>query len=65
VSDNGTQLASQQLGKLCFELGIKHIFASVEHPQTNDQVELANRVLLRELKRRSEKEKETWIEEVP
>jgi len=43
VSDNGTQFASQQLGKLCSELGIKQTFAYVEHPQINGQVELANR----------------------
>ena len=33
VSDNGTQFASQQLGKLCTELGMKQVFASVEHPR--------------------------------
>jgi len=38
VSDNGTQFASQQLGKLSAELGVKQVFASVEHPQTNEQV---------------------------
>jgi len=32
VSDNGTQFASQQLGKLCIELGIKQVFTSVKHP---------------------------------
>jgi len=32
VSDNRTEFASQQLCKLCLELGIKQIFASVEHP---------------------------------
>ena len=55
VSDNGTQFASQQLGKLCTELGIKQVFASVEHPQTNGQVESANRVgqRQRDLGRRS------------
>jgi len=42
VSDNETQFASQQLGKLCTELNIKQVFASVEHPQTNGQVESAN-----------------------
>jgi len=31
VSDNGTQFANQKLGKLCTELGIKQVFASVEH----------------------------------
>jgi len=65
VSDNSTQFASQQLGKLCTEVEIKHVFASVEHPQTNGQIEFANRVLLRGLKRRLEKAKGTWAEEVP
>ena len=32
ISDNGTQFASQQLGKLCTEVGINQVFASVEHP---------------------------------
>ena len=65
ISDNGTQFASQQLRNLCAEVGIKQVFASVEHPQTNGQVELANRVLLRGLKRRLEKVKGAWAEEVP
>jgi len=65
VSDNGTQFASQQLGKLCTELGIKQVFTSVERPQMNGQVESANRVLLRGLKRRLDKAKGTWAEEVP
>jgi len=44
VSDNGTQFANHQLDKLCSELGIKQIFASVEHPWTNGQVESDNRI---------------------
>jgi len=65
ISDNGTQFASQQLGKLCTEVGIKQVFASVEHPQTNGQVESANRVLLRGLKRILEKAKGVRAKEVP
>ena len=65
VSDNGTQFTSHQLRNLCEEVGIQQVFASVEHPQTNGQVESANRVLLRGLKRRLEKAKGTWAEEVP
>ena len=65
VSDNDTQFASQQLGKLFTEMGIKQVLTSVEHPQTNEQVEFANRVLLRCLKRRLEKDKWTWAKEVP
>jgi len=50
---------------LCTELGIKQVFASVEHPQTNEQVESANKVLHRGQKRRLEKAKGTWADEVP
>ena len=65
VSDNGTQFASHQLKNLCEEVGIQQVFVSVEHLQTNGQVESANRVLLRGLKRKLEKAKGTWAEEVP
>jgi len=65
VSDNGTQFASHLLKKLCEDIGMQQVFASVEHPQTNGQVESANRVLLRGLKRRLEKAKGSWAEEVP
>jgi len=65
VSDNGTQFASQQLGKLCTELGVKQVFVSFEHPQTNGQAESTNRVLLRGLKRILDKAKGTWAEEFP
>jgi len=37
VSNNGTQFASQQLGKLCTELGIKQVFVTVEHPRRMDR----------------------------
>jgi len=60
VFDNQTQFTSQQLGKLCSEHGIKQVFASVEHPQTNGQAESANRGLLRGLKRRLEKANGIW-----
>jgi len=64
VYDNGTQFASQQLGKLCTKIGTKQVSPSFEHPQTNGQVESANLVLLKSLKRRLEKAKGTWAEEV-
>ena len=40
VSDNDTLFASQQLGKLCTKLGIKQVFASVEHPRQTDRSSL-------------------------
>ena len=65
VSNNGTQFASQQLGKLCIELGVKQVFALVEHPQTNGQVESANKVLLNKLRERLGTAKGRWTEELP
>jgi len=47
------------------ELGIKQVFAFIEHPQTNGQAESSNRVLLKGLRRRLEKAKGGWSEEVP
>lgn len=36
----------------------------MEHPQKNAQAEAANQVLVRGLKRRLEKAKENWVEEL-
>jgi len=52
------------MSKVCAEVGIKQVFASAEHPQTNGLVVSANRILLRGLKRRLEKAKGAWAEEV-
>ncbi|RDX97693.1 Tf2-8, partial [Mucuna pruriens] len=45
VLDNGTQFASKTTVEFCKGLGIKQIFISVEHPQTNGQAKAANKVL--------------------
>jgi len=65
-------MVERQIGGKTFKLGKsldqeeqKQVFTSVKHPQTNGQVESANRILLRGLKRRLEKAKGTWAEEVP
>ncbi|RDX61576.1 pol, partial [Mucuna pruriens] len=65
VSDNGTQFASKITAEFCHGLGIKQVFTSVEHPQTNGQAEAANRVILRGLRRRLEEAKGWWVEELP
>ncbi|RDX92426.1 hypothetical protein CR513_25443, partial [Mucuna pruriens] len=65
VSDNGTQFASKTTTEFCKELGIKQIFMSVEHPQSNGQVEAANKVILKGLRRRLEEAKGRWAKELP
>ncbi|RDX65069.1 hypothetical protein CR513_56306, partial [Mucuna pruriens] len=65
VSNNGTQFASQSMAEFYKGLGIKQIFTSVEHPQSNGQAEAANRVILKGLRKRLEEAKGRWAEELP
>ncbi|XP_072081014.1 uncharacterized protein [Arachis hypogaea] len=64
ISDNGTQFADKKFGEFLAGLGIKQMFLLVEHPQTNGQVEAANKVILQGLKRRLDHKKGAWADEV-
>nr|XP_025660945.1 uncharacterized protein K02A2.6-like [Arachis hypogaea] len=57
ISDNGTQFTDKKFVKFLTGLGIKQKFSSVEHPQTNGQVESANKVILLGLKKRLDNKK--------
>ena len=65
VSDNSRQFIDQGLMTLYNNLGIKSLTSSVEHPQTNGQAEVANKVLLNELRKRLDTAKGRWTEELP
>ncbi|RDX93384.1 Tf2-9, partial [Mucuna pruriens] len=58
VSDNGTQFASQVTTEFYEGLRIKQLFTSIEHPQSNNQAEAANKVILRGLQKHLEEAKE-------
>ena len=47
---------------MCEELVICQIFSSVEHPQSNGQVEAANKIILNALKKKLGTTKARWIE---
>ncbi|XP_020203942.1 uncharacterized protein LOC109789410 [Cajanus cajan] len=64
VTDNGLQFTDQKLNKFLQDLGVKHRFTSVEHPQSNGQAEAANKVILSELKKRLGAAKGAWAEEL-
>ncbi|XP_020232779.1 uncharacterized protein LOC109813072 [Cajanus cajan] len=64
VTDNGLQFTDQKLNRFIQDLGIKHRFTSVEHPQANGQAEAANKVILGELKKRLGDAKGAWAEEL-
>nr|KYP35322.1 hypothetical protein KK1_043647 [Cajanus cajan] len=54
----------QKLNKFITDLGIRHRFTSVEHPQSNGHAEAANKVILTELKKRLGDSKGAWAEEL-
>jgi len=63
ITDNDRQFIDKELAKFYTGLGIKHITSSVEHPQTNGQAEVANKVIL-VAKKRLDSAKGRWPEEL-
>ncbi|XP_072084449.1 uncharacterized protein [Arachis hypogaea] len=64
ISENETQFADKKFGEFLAGLGIKQKFLSVEHPQTNGQVEAANKIVLQGLKRRLDQKKGALADEL-
>ena len=62
VSDNGTQFNSKEFREFYNELGIKKNFSSVDHPQTNGQVEAINKIIKHNLKTKLEEHKGVWAD---
>ncbi|GJX59925.1 reverse transcriptase domain-containing protein [Tanacetum coccineum] len=65
ISDNGKQFRDNPFKDWCEKLNIRQRFASVKHPQTNGQVERANRSLGEGIKARLGEDNRNWVEEVP
>ncbi|GJY88059.1 reverse transcriptase domain-containing protein [Tanacetum coccineum] len=65
ISDNGSQFKDNPFKDWCEKLNIRQRFASVKHPQTNGQIERANRNLGDGIKARLGKDNRNWVEEVP
>src|SRR4051812_34922738 len=68
ITDNGTNFTAAEFQFFCQELGIKIKYASVEHLESNGQVEKANRLVCGGIKKRLltplEQGVGNWIEEL-
>ncbi|KAL0451765.1 UNVERIFIED_CONTAM: hypothetical protein Slati_1154600 [Sesamum latifolium] len=64
ISDNGRQFQGRKIQEWCQGLRIKQRFTTVAHPQANGQVEITNRILIQEIKRRLERVGGNWAEEL-
>ena len=63
--DNGLQFDSEEFANWCHEHGIARSFSAVAHPQANGQVEVVNKVLKTIIKKKLEKSKGAWVDELP
>nr|XP_025664335.1 uncharacterized protein LOC112762688 [Arachis hypogaea] len=64
ISDNGTQFTDKKFREFLEGLRVSHRFSSVEHPQTNGQVESANKIIVKGLKKRLDEAKGLWADEL-
>ncbi|XP_016165464.1 uncharacterized protein K02A2.6-like [Arachis ipaensis] len=64
ISDNGTQFADKKFTEFLEGLHVSHRFSSVEHPQTNGQVESANKIIVKGHKKRLDEAKGLWADEL-
>jgi len=64
ITDNDRQFIDKKLAEFYKGVHIQHITSSVEHPQTNRQVEAANKIILRELKKRLGDVEGRWADEL-
>ena len=65
MTDNGKQFDNPSLREMCQELRIHKLFSTPGHPQANDQVKLANRTIKDNFKKKLERLKGTWVNELP
>ena len=64
VTDNGRQFNNEDFKEYCDDNNIELRFTSVAHPQANGQAEVANRIILDGLKKRVERSRNTWVDEL-
>ena len=65
ISDNGTQFDGGQFRAFCADLGIRNYYATPAYPQCNGQAEISNKTVLNGIKKRLERAKGKWVEELP
>jgi transposase InsO family protein len=69
ITDNGSQFTGREFLEFCDKFHIRVDWAAVAHPQTNEQVERANGMILQGLKPRIfdqlNKSGRKWLQELP
>ena len=64
VSNNGKQFDNPKFRKFFQDLGVKNHYSSPKHPQANNQIEVMNKNLLKNIKTWFNGAKGVWFEEL-
>ncbi|XP_072071924.1 uncharacterized protein [Arachis hypogaea] len=64
ILDNETQFTDRKFREFLKGLHVSHRFSSVEHHQTNGQVESANKIIVKGLKKQLDEAKGLWADEL-
>ncbi|XP_074336298.1 uncharacterized protein LOC141673446 [Apium graveolens] len=64
VTDNGIQFSNEKFRKYCEKNDIELRFTCVAHPQANGQEEVVNLIIMDGLKKRIEKSRNKWVDEI-
>lgn len=64
ISDNGKQFDCGEMKSLCDEFQIQKSFYVVSYLQSNGQIEAVNKILTETIKKKLEKAKENWANEL-
>jgi transposase InsO family protein len=62
LTGNGPQFTAKYFQAVCAELGVKKVFTTAYHPQTNGQVERYNRTILAALRGYVARRQDDWDE---
>ena len=65
ISDNGTQFNGNAFRRYCSKLGIRNNYYTPAYAQGNGQAEATNKVIFDGLKKRLDKAKGKWVDELP
>ena len=63
--DNGLQFDNKAFRRYCFKLGVRNTYSTLAYPQVNRHAKAINKVIVNGLKKRLDKAKGRWVEELP
>ena len=65
ICENGTQFTGGRVRRFCQKWNIELITSTPRYPQSNGQAESSNKIVLDNMKKKLDRRKGKWVEELP